>query len=207
VTMSSAYQDKATLMIARIAWTLAICVCFFTVENVWFDSWLRQKSHNRLPSFVPEPLGAAWVLVLASLGAAIILSVSCLVIIVRDKGFPMRKKVLTTVAVLLAMVVSGIWFSATGGTSLIVRSNPSRRHHTVILRWTPSTTKNVRYNIYRGQVAGAHPDRLNTTPLDQPTYTDTTADNGSIYFYVVRAADSSGRESPDSNEVTVSIPN
>jgi hypothetical protein len=145
-------------------------------------------------------------LVLASLGAAIVLSVSCLVIIVRDKDFPLRKKVLTTVAVLLAMVAGGIWFSATGGTSLVAQSNPSRRHHTVTLRWTPSTTKNVRYNVYRGQFAGGHPNKLNTTPLDQPTYIDTTADNGSIYFYVVRAADSSGRESPDSNEVTVSIP-
>ena len=204
--MSRAYRDKVALMIARTAWTLTTCVCFFTVENIWLDSWLRQKSHNRLPSFVPEPLGAAWVLVLASLGAAIILSVSCLAIIVRDKGFPVRKKVVTTIAVLLAMVVSGIWFSATGGASLVARSHPSRRHHTVTLRWTPSTTKNVRYNIYRGQFAGGHPDKLNTTPLDQPTYIDTTADNGSTYFYVVRAADSSGRESPDSNEVTVSIP-
>lgn len=204
--MSSAYRDKTTLMIARAAWTLAICVCSFTVENIWFDSWLRQKSHHRLPSFVPEPLGAAWVLVLAFLGAAIVLSVSCLVFIARDKGFPVQKKVLTTVAVLLAIVVSGVWFSATGGTSLFAQSNPSRRHHTVTLRWTPSTTKNVRYNVYRGQFAGGHPDKLNATPLDQPTYIDTTADNGSIYFYVVRAADSSGRESPDSNEVTVSIP-
>ena len=193
-------------MIARTAWTLAICVCFFTAENVWLDPWLRQKFHRRLPSFVPEPLGAAWALVLASLGVAIILSVSCLVIIVRDKDFPLRKKVLTTVAVLLAMVAGGIWFSATGGTSLVVQPNPSQRHHTVTLRWTPSTTKNVRYNVYRRQFAGGHPDKLNTTPLDQPSYIDTTADNGSIYFYVVRAADSSGLESRDSNEVTVSIP-
>lgn len=202
----SGYQNRGTLKLARIAWTLAALICLITIENIWFDPWLIRRSHHKLPSFVPESLGGTWAFVLALLGSAAILAILCLILIIRDKNYPAWKKALTALSVVLAVALCGVWFSATGGADLIAQSKTPRRDHTVTLRWTPSTTKNVRYNVYRGKFPGKHSDKLNSMPLDQPTYTDTAADDGATYYYVARAVDSLGNESADSNEARVEIP-
>lgn len=66
----------------------------------------------------------------------------------------------------------------------------------VDLAWSPPTTRAdgsplgaVRgYNIYRGEQAGAFPDRpLNAQPAAEPRYADGGLANDRTYFYVVRA--------------------
>lgn len=63
-------------------------------------------------------------------------------------------------------------------------SNASR---TVVLSWTaPSSTAPLTYTVKRGTNSGAYPQSLTTT-LTATTYTDTTAVDGTDYFYVVIA--------------------
>ena len=203
---SAAEHSKGGVAMQRIAWLLAGAICLFAIENIWIDPWVALKSHHKLPSFVPEPLGGVWLLVFAAMSMAVLLAILCLIFVARDLGIAKWKKASVGGAVLLAVLLAGQWFLATGGTSFIGQAKASRRDHTVTLRWNASTTPNVRYTIYRGQQAGLHPDKLNLIPTDKLSYTDTTADNGNEYYYVVRAVNSAGRESVDSNEIRVKVP-
>jgi hypothetical protein len=192
--------------IARVAWVSAVAICLFAVENVWVDPWVARRSHHKLPSFVPEALGGTWFFVLMALAIALTLAVLCQVLLMRDAGLAGRKKAQTGIAVLSAAILAGEWFVATGGMTIVERIHPRRRDHTVTLHWQASTTKNVRYNIYRGPKPGFHPDKLNAAPIDGLTFTDTTAENGRKYYYVARAVDATGQESRDSNEAFANVP-
>jgi hypothetical protein len=76
----------------------------------------------------------------------------------------------------------------------------------VVLHWNASSSKNVRYNTYRGSVPGMHPDKLNAAPVDGLTFTDRNVQMGKSYYYVARAVDAAGQESSDSNETVATIP-
>jgi hypothetical protein len=54
--------DEAKAVLARLGLFLAGAISLFTVENVWLDPWIRAKSHQRMPSFVPESLSGTWVI-------------------------------------------------------------------------------------------------------------------------------------------------
>jgi hypothetical protein len=199
-------NTKAGSLVARIAWVLAGTICLFAVENIWIDPWMARRSHHRLPSFVPEPLGGTWSLVLLALVVTLILSVFCQVLLMRDGRLAGWKKALTGTAVLAAAILAGEWFVATGGMIVVKPMRSHRRDHTVRLHWQASTTKNVRYNIYRGPRPGFHPDKLNSAPIDGLTFLDTTAENRTKYYYVARAVDATGQESSDSNETFANVP-
>jgi hypothetical protein len=153
----------------------------------------------------PQALGGWWFLLLMVLGIAVILMVVCQALLMKDQRMAVWKKALTGILVLAATVLAGEWFVATGGMTAIERSHPLQRH-SVVLRWQPSTTKNVRYNVYRGSSSGIHPDKLNDPPIDGLTFTDSTAETGRTYYYVVRAIDAARLESADSNEQLATIP-
>ena len=59
----------------------------------------------------------------------------------------------------------------------------------------------VGYNVYRANIQGWNPGKLNTDPVPASSYTDNSVSNGNTYYYVVRATDSGGNESENSNEV------
>lgn len=54
------------------------------------------------------------------------------------------------------------------------------------------------YNIYRSAVFGSGYVKLNESLLTESCYADSAAAGGTMYYYVVRAVDGSGNESPDS---------
>lgn len=110
----------------------------------------------------------------------------------RDAEVAGWRKVLTGIVVLAAAILVAKWFAATGGATIVEQMHPHRRHHTVKLQWQASTTKNVRYNIYRGLAPGFHPEKLNAAAIDGLTFTDTTTENGTRYYYVVRAVNAPG---------------
>jgi hypothetical protein len=199
---------RATIL--KIAWGLAGAICLFTVENIWIDPWAARESHHKLPSFVPEPLSGAWLLILMVLGITVIFLVVCQVLLMRDARIAVWKKVLTGILVVAAAILSGQWSVATGGRKVAKRAGAERasapQERTVVLRWQASTTPNVHYNIYRGPVSGVHPHKLNSTPMDGVTFTDKTVVSGETYWYVVRAINALGEESRESNETTVTIP-
>lgn len=201
---------RASEWVTRMAWVLAAAVCAFTAENLWVDPWVQRKSHHKLPSFAPEALGGVWFLILALLVITVILLVVFQILLMRNATLPKRTKVVTGILVAAAALLSGAWFVGTSGTARAMRSvaggagAPQQR--SVVLRWQASTTPNVQYNIYRGPFWGIHPDKLNATAIDGTTFTDTTAVRGQRYWYVVRAVNSNGEESRESNDTSVSVP-
>jgi hypothetical protein len=159
---------------------------------------------------VPEALGGAWFLILTGLAITVTLLVVCQVLLMRDARMAGWRKALTGVLVVAAALLSSRWFVATGGTNLAERRSAeaagSPQKRTVVLRWQASATANVRYNVYRGPWSGIYPDKLNDTPIEGLTYSDTSAVSGQTYWYVVRAINNKGELSSESNETVVTVP-
>jgi len=78
--------------------------------------------------------------------------------------------------------------------------------HTVGLTWSPSTSSVSGYNVYRGTTSGGPYTKLNGSSLVTTSYSDSTVQSGSTYFYVTTAVSSAGVESAKSNEVRAPIP-
>jgi fibronectin type 3 domain-containing protein len=73
----------------------------------------------------------------------------------------------------------------------------------VALDWADNTEPDLAgYRVYRGTTSGGPYTQLTPSLLSQSAYTDTTATNGVTYYYVVRAFDSAGNSSGNSNQVT-----
>ena len=70
-------------------------------------------------------------------------------------------------------------------------------NHQVALQWTASSGA-ASYRVYRSRLSGAGYDYVGSATA--PAFTDTTVDNGVLYYYVVTALDSAGNESGWSNE-------
>src|SRR5271155_3400268 len=79
--------------------------------------------------------------------------------------------------------------------------------HAVALSWTASSSTVSGYNVYRGTTAnGPYPTKLNPSLVTAVGYSDSTVADGTTYYYVVTAVDSSNVESVDSNQATAVIP-
>ena len=61
--------------------------------------------------------------------------------------------------------------------------------HSVALNWTASTTPNVTYNVYRSTTSGVYGSALASLPAGTTSYSDSTVQAGSTYYYVIRAVD------------------
>jgi hypothetical protein len=79
--------------------------------------------------------------------------------------------------------------------------------HFVDLSWNASTSSGINgYHIYRSSTSGGAYSLLNNTLQSGTSYTDSTVLSGRTYFYMVRAVDTAGAESPDSNVASAAIP-
>jgi hypothetical protein len=77
----------------------------------------------------------------------------------------------------------------------------------VALSWTASSSPVSGYNVYRGTTSnGPYPTKLNPSLVTVADFTDSTVANGTTYYYVVTAVDSSNVESVDSNQATAIVP-
>jgi fibronectin type 3 domain-containing protein len=76
----------------------------------------------------------------------------------------------------------------------------------VALAWNASTSTVSGYNVYRSTVSGTGYAKINSSLVTVLTYTDSTVQSGTTYFYVTTAVDSTGNESVFSNEVSAPIP-
>ncbi|HOQ05751.1 MAG TPA: carbohydrate-binding protein [Anaerohalosphaeraceae bacterium] len=75
----------------------------------------------------------------------------------------------------------------------------------VQLAWNPNTEPDLAgYNLYRFTVSGSGYVKLNGILLTSPAYTDTNVSNGTTYYYVVTAVDTSANESIHSVQVSAS---
>jgi predicted phage tail protein len=77
--------------------------------------------------------------------------------------------------------------------------------HSVSLSWAASTTSNVTYNVYRATTSGGYSSTPIASAITGTTYTDTTVQAGTTYFYVTKAVDSSGNLSAASNEAQAPV--
>lgn len=93
--------------------------------------------------------------------------------------------------------VSGVNFTASAQVT-----------HSVALTWIASTSTVAGYNVYRSTVSGTGYVKINSSLILGPlvSYTDTTVQNGTTYYYVATAVDGSGSESTYSNPATAAIP-
>jgi len=72
----------------------------------------------------------------------------------------------------------------------------------VALDWSDNNPAVSGYNVWRAPISQGTYTKINGSLLTSSAYTDTTALNGTPYFYVVRAQNSQGVESANSSEVT-----
>ncbi|MGD1041573.1 MAG: cellulase family glycosylhydrolase [Sedimentisphaerales bacterium] len=73
----------------------------------------------------------------------------------------------------------------------------------VSLNWNDNSEVDINgYNVYRSTISGGTYTRLNGTLLSNSDYIDYTAVNGTTYYYVVTAVDTSSNESANSSEAT-----
>lgn len=78
--------------------------------------------------------------------------------------------------------------------------------HSVTLNWNASTSTVSGYNVYRSTTSGGGYTRINNSLVGGLSYSDTTVQNATTYYYVATAVDSSGNESPYSNQASAVIP-
>jgi len=96
--------------------------------------------------------------------------------------------------------------NATGSPATVTLSGTGVVPHTVSLSWIASTSSVSGYNVYRSTTSGSGYVKINSSLVSVLTYTDSNVTNGTTYYYVTTAVDSTGTESAFSNQATAVIP-
>jgi uncharacterized protein YfiM (DUF2279 family) len=100
-------------------------------------------------------------------------------------------------------------FASNAATSVVTEAlsgtGAAAPTHSVDLSWDSSSAV-AGYNLYRGSQASGPFNKINSTLDATTTYTDTSVQAGSTYYYVATAVDTSGVESAYSAAVSVVIP-
>ena len=79
--------------------------------------------------------------------------------------------------------------------------------HSVDISWNASTSSGVNgYHVYRSTTSGGTYSLVSGGLQSGTSYTDSTVQSGLTYFYMVRAVDTAGAESANSNVATASHP-
>lgn len=103
---------------------------------------------------------------------------------------------------------SGIVFTNESAADLTAPGAPTALNVTdegdgsVSLAWSAPSGSPVAYNIYRSPVSGGGWVKLNGAPVTSRSFTDSTVENGRLYYYAVTALDRAGNESKPSSEVS-----
>jgi fibronectin type 3 domain-containing protein len=77
--------------------------------------------------------------------------------------------------------------------------------HSVSLEWDASASLIAYYKVYRGTVSGG-PYNVLATNITATSYTDSTVQSGTTYYYVTTALNAGGVESVVSNQLPAAIP-
>ncbi len=98
--------------------------------------------------------------------------------------------------------------NAANGTMVetLTGSGTATASHTVSLRWSPSASAVVGYNIYRSSTSGGPFTKINPVLDASTNYVDTSVQGGTTYYYVSTAISTGGVESKYSNQLQTAIP-
>lgn len=97
--------------------------------------------------------------------------------------------------------------NATGSPTTIALSGSGQTgSYSVTLTWNASTSTVSGYNVYRSTTSGSGYAKINASLVGGLSYTDSTVQGGTTYYYVTTAVDSSGNQSGYSNQATAAIP-
>jgi hypothetical protein len=98
--------------------------------------------------------------------------------------------------------------NATGSPAAVTLSGTGVApvQHSVALTWNASTSTVAGYNVYRSTVSGTGYVKVNSSLVNGLSYTDSTVQSATTYYYVTTAVDSAGNESVYSNQATAAIP-
>jgi fibronectin type 3 domain-containing protein len=98
--------------------------------------------------------------------------------------------------------------NATGSPATITLSGTgvASGPHTVALNWAASSSTVSGYNVYRSTTSGSGYVLNNSSLVSGLSYTDSSVQSGTSYYYVTTAVDSNGDESVYSNEAQAVIP-
>ena len=183
--------------ISWLVWMLSAALISFIAENLWVEPLVRARVHHHLPSLIPDQGSTVWAVVFGAIGLACAFLLVCVILLIKTEG---RRGVWiwgTVVVAGLAMVLFVVWFRATG-------LEPPRPH-SVTLRWSASTSPDVRgYNVYRATLPDGAQMRVNGPLVSELIFTDREVESGARYRYTVRAFN--GSESVDCTAVEVRIP-
>ena len=117
-----------------------------------------------------------------------------------------RLFVLAVVGSSLALLSGCAGVSSSSKSSPQSPSSTGSSGYSVDLAWNPSNSVVIGYNLYRGTVSGGPYARLNSSVLSGTTYTDSTIQSGTTYYYVSTSINSDSEESSYSNEASATIP-
>jgi Abnormal spindle-like microcephaly-assoc'd, ASPM-SPD-2-Hydin len=78
--------------------------------------------------------------------------------------------------------------------------------HQVTLTWSASSSNVSGYRAYRATSPGGPYSPLNSSPISQLQWKDSTVQSGTTYYYVVTAVAANSTESTFSNEATAPVP-
>ena len=108
------------------------------------------------------------------------------------------------VLILVCLAFAGGCGSGGGGS---VDLTTERTAHSVELSWTASTSSNAAgYNVYRSTSPDGPFTRINSAPVLETQYTDTTVVSGMTYYYAATSVNLNGQESARSGVVQVELP-
>jgi hypothetical protein len=205
MSQDSTLHAGSRAKIMSLIWLVASLLVLFTAENIWIAPWLKNKL-PRVPNLAPEALSGFWFLALLAISVFSILLIFAQFLVALDRGIPLRKRVGTGLATLLAVLLCVLWARVTSGSSAVPTFLQSSKGHSVTLTWKASKSPAKGYNVYRGTKSGGPYLRINPDLVQGLSYQDQDVKSGVTYFYVIRAVDADGLESANSSEITAKVP-
>jgi Domain of unknown function (DUF4082) len=137
---------------------------------------------------------------------------SWLVLAAGSRTAPSTLQVSPAIAGLKAGTYTGHLTLTGGGTTktvtvMLTMTAPVVAQHIVALSWkaAAANAKVVSYSLYRSSISGSSYGLL-ASAIGSAVYTDQSVQPAAVYYYVVTAVDSTGRESTYSNETKTTIP-
>lgn len=126
-----------TLLRTRVWPTNALHV---SAENIWIDPWLRSKSRH-----APSRAGG----IERAITVFFILLIVAQVLVVLDRGIPLRKRIGTGLAAFSAVLLCVLWTRVITGRSALPASLHRHKSYSVTLTWKTSKSLVHGYNVYR----------------------------------------------------------